>query len=207
MSCKILIVDDHPIFLEGLKKIISSHTEYEIAGIAPNGNYALSILKTTPVDILLTDYAMPDMCGLELIEAAKKTYPLLKVIVLSMYDEPFKIKEMLAYGINSYILKKNTHNELSLALEAVNKGNDFWSPEINNIIIKSVAPQNVSALTERELEILKLLIDERTSKEIANKLFISERTVETHRKNMLRKTNAQNTIGLVKYAFQNSLVS
>lgn len=206
MSCKILIVDDHPIFIEGLKNIIDSHAGYEVTGMAPNGNYALSILKSTPVDILLTDYSMPDMCGLELIKEAKKTHPRLKIIVLSMYDEPFKIREMIASGINSYILKKHTFNKVLLALNAVKEGDNFWCNEINNILVKSEASQNMpSAFTERELEVLKLLIDERTSKEIATELFISERTVETHRKNMLRKTEAQNTIGLVKYAFRNNL--
>lgn len=124
-----------------------------------------------------------------------------------MHDEPHKVQEMLSLKIDAYILKKYAQQELLTALTVVGNGGKFFSNEVSNILVRGLGLNNDDlVLTDRELEVLKLIMKEKSSKEIANELFISERTVETHRKNMIRKTNSTSTVGLIKYAYQNKLV-
>lgn len=126
--------------------------------------------------------------------------------MLSMHDEPSIVRDVLRAGIDSYILKKYTHLELLTAIEVVAGGGQFWSPEVNKILLGKIQLDNQGHITEREMEVLKLLVTGMTNKKIAETLFISERTVETHRKNLLRKTNCANIVGLVKYAQSHGIV-
>lgn len=124
-----------------------------------------------------------------------------------MHDEPQKVQEMIALGVDGYILKKYAHQELLTALTVVGNGGKFWSNEISNIIVRGLGiTDGEPVLTDREMEVLKLIMQEKSSKEIAQQLYISERTVETHRKNMMRKTNSGTTVGLIKYAYEHKLV-
>lgn len=205
---RIILVDDHSILLDGLKNLLNEVSDYEVVACCTNGNYALSHLKTEEVDLMVADYSMPDMDGLLLVKEAKRIKSDLKVIVLTMHDEPFKVQEMMALGVDGYILKKYAQQELLTALSVVKNGGKFWSNEVSNILVRGLGLKAEElVLTDREVEVLKLIIQEKSSKEIAQELFISERTVETHRKNMIRKTNSNSTVGLIKYAYEHKLVS
>jgi len=205
-TINILLVDDHAIVLDGIEALLKTVPGVVIAGKANGGKQALELLETIPVDIMITDYSMDDMDGIVLVPRAKKAKPDLKIIMLSMHDEPPLVQDVLRAGVDGYILKKHTHHELLLAIEIINEGGQFWSAEINKMLLRGLNPDNNVQITDREMEILKLLTKELTSKEIAEQLFISERTVETHRKNLLRKTNSTSTVGLVKYAYQHKLL-
>lgn len=207
---RILLVDDHLILLDGLKNILESSPEFNVVATCVSGNYALAHLKNDAIDLLITDYSMPDLDGVELVKQAKKTHPNLKIIVLSMHDEPEKVREMVKEDIDGYILKKYAYNEILNAIQIVGRGGKFWSAEISNLLVRGLGeaqPKAEDILTERELDVLKLLIQEKNSREIAEQLFISERTVETHRKNMIRKTNSNSTVGLVKFAYEYNLIT
>jgi two-component system nitrate/nitrite response regulator NarL len=201
----VLLVDDHRILLDGLKSLVSN--PFEVKAIATSGTEALTLIKTTEFDVLITDYEMPGMSGLELVKAAKIARPEMKIIVLSMHDDPSVVRELLQIGALGYLLKKNTGTNLSDALHKVIEGKRYLSNEIAELLIH--APQEEegkSTLTAREIEILKLVAKEYNSRQISEILSISERTVETHRKNILRKTEATNLVGLIKYAFANKLI-
>lgn len=203
---RIMLVDDHAIVMDGIAALLSGVEAVAVVGKASDGHEALVLLQYTPIDVLITDHSMEGMDGLMLVRTVKKQYPHIKIIVLTMHDEPAIVNEVLRAGVDSYILKKYTHTELQMALDVIREGGQFWSPEVNKILLRRVMPENNVQITDREMEVLKLLVNEMSSREIAEKLFISERTVETHRKNLLRKTNSTNVVGLIKYAHTHGLV-
>ena len=204
---KLLLVDDHAIVTDGLQMLLQNEEGFTIVEKLTSGNFALAYLKQNEIDLMITDYSMPDMDGLVLVKQAKALKPNLKIIVLSMHDEAAMIKDMLSAGVDGYVLKKYAQQELLNAVHAVANGRQFWSGEVNRALLSSLQSQaNENQPTERELEVLGLLAQEFTSKQIAEKLFISERTVETHRKNLMRKTGANNAIGLVRYAYAHRLI-
>jgi two-component system nitrate/nitrite response regulator NarL len=200
----VLLVDDHPILLEGMKNLIRD--PFEVTHTATSGLAALDHIKSTEFDLLITDYEMPGITGLELVKAARIAQPEIKIIVLSMHDDPAVVKELLRSGVSGYILKKDTYKNLTDALQKVMEGKRFLSDEVAELLISLPEEEERGVLTSREIEILKLITKEFNSRQIAEVLFISERTVETHRKNILKKTGATNLVGLVKYAYANNLV-
>jgi two-component system nitrate/nitrite response regulator NarL len=202
----VLLVDDHQILLDGLNNLIESSELFTVKNIAGSGNDALELLKKNDYDILVTDYEMPGITGLQLVKAARTLQPEMKIIVLSMHDDPSVVREMLREGVNGYLLKKDSHRTLHEALKKVVEGKRFLSDEISEILIHSPEEEEKGTLTSRETEVLRLVAKEFNSRQIAEILFISERTVETHRKNILRKTGATNLVGLIKYAYANNLV-
>lgn len=206
MPKKLLLIDDHAIVLDGIAAILSGNDDLEITAKLADGNMALSYLKLNQADLIITDYSMPDMDGLTLVRKAKQQSPGVKIIMLSMHDEADIIRNVMAAGLDGYILKKYAQKELLQAIEVVLSGGQYWSREVSTALLSNNAPERNDELTEREIEVLKLIVAELNSREIADKLFISERTVETHRKNLIRKTNVVNTVGLVKYAYANKLV-
>lgn len=205
---KILLVDDHAIVTDGLEMLLQAVDGLEVVKKLTSGDFALAYLKQSPVDLMITDYSMPDMDGVTLVKKAKIQNPNLKVIVLSMHDEVTMIREMLSAGVDGYVLKKYAQQEIVNAIETVNNGRQYFSNEVNKALLSALLPQELpeNNITERELEVLKLLAQELTSKQIAEKLFISERTVETHRKNLMRKSGASNAVGLVRYAYSKKLL-
>jgi len=203
---KILLVDDHTILLDGIANLLAK-SAYDLIEKANTVNEALDYFKETEFDILITDFNLIDDNGLTLIRKVKKIYPNLKIIVLSMHDEAHLVKEILKEGVDGYVLKKDSHLDLVEALETVNKGKVYLSDDINKILLKSLHhDEETKLLTDREQEILRLIAEENTSKMIAEKLFISERTVETHRKNIFRKTKTNTVVGLLKFAYANHLI-
>jgi len=200
----VLLVDDHRILLEGVKSLIQD--PFEVKATAASGREAIELLKNQEFDVLVTDYQMPEITGLELVKVARAAQPEIKIIVLSMHDDPAIVKELLRSGVLGYILKKDTHKNLTDALAKVIEGKRFLSDEIAELLINHSEEEDKGVLTTREEEILKLITKEFSSRQIAEILFISERTVETHRKNILKKTGATNLVGLIKYAYANKLM-
>ncbi len=203
---KLLLVDDHAIVLDGLEAVLRSEPDFSITKVN-EALFALSHLKSQEFSLIITDYSMPDMDGLTLVKKARQIVPSIKIIMLSMHDEPHIIREVMNSGVNGYVLKKYAQQELMHAIRSVLGGHNYWSKEVSTALLKTEDIQNgTQNLTEREIEVLRLIVQEMTSKEIAEKLFLSERTVETHRKNMMRKTNVNSTVGLIKYAYSNKLL-
>jgi DNA-binding NarL/FixJ family response regulator len=204
---KIIIVDDHAIVQDGIKSLLSKLENIEISGVASNGFEGLECLTQTKADVVITDLNMPGMDGLEFIKTIRNNFPPTKIIVLSLHDEPHFIKTVLKHRVQAYILKNDASTELLFALEKVMDGKTYLSSKINQILIEQINnPLSENLLTGRELEIIKLIAQELSNKQIAEQLFISERTVETHRKNIFRKTDSKNIVGLIKYAISNNLI-
>ncbi len=214
-TIKLLFTDDHQMILDGIRSLLRKETDIEIVAEATNGKIALEILEqqtknNTPIDILMTDISMPQMDGIELTRLAKLRFPDLKVLVLTMHDEKAFIEQMLAVEAEGYILKNIGRKELIKAIKKVADGSSHYSPEVLEVIMQKKKEQNKentqNTLTKRETEIVQLICKEYSSAEIAETLFISTRTVETHRKNILQKINVKNVVGLIKFAFKNQLV-
>ena len=206
-AIRILLVDDHQIVLDGLRSLLDKDPSFDVLGTFNDPQKALSYISTQSPDILLTDYSMPQMSGLELIQKAKALQPGIKSVLLSMHDEPSVVKEAMKQGINGFLLKNIQQVELKEALRKIYTGLMYISAEITTQLLHHhVINDEEPKLTDRELEILKLITKEFSNKQIADKLNISERTVETHRKNIFRKTETSSLVGLIKYAYANKLV-
>lgn len=203
---KILLVDDHAIVSDGVRTLLEQEG-YEVAHQATGAKEALTFLEKTDVDLVITDFSMPDMDGLLLIHTIKRIHTETKIIVLSMHDEVHLVKEILKAGVNGYVLKKDSRKELLHAIADVGQGKVFMSSDISKLLIVDLQqPEAGRLLTDREREIVKLIAQEYSNKRIAEALFISERTVETHRKNIFRKTGTSSLVGLIKFAYANNLI-
>jgi two-component system, NarL family, nitrate/nitrite response regulator NarL len=204
---KLFLVDDHHIVLDGLKSMFDQDDRFEILGSASSAEDAFLLMDKKSPDILLTDYSLPGITGLELCVKVKAKFPTTKRVILSMHDEGGLVKQILKEGVDGYLLKSIQQTELKSALLQIAKGMAYVSPEITKLVLTDLSnDQPEELLTEREREILSLIAKENSNKQIAEKLFISERTVETHRKNIFRKTNTTSIVGLIKYAFTNNLI-
>lgn len=207
-TIKLLIVDDHRIVLDGLKSLFDQDDQFEIIGAASSAEEALRFLQIRIPDILLTDFRLPGLNGLELAVVVKQKFPSIKRVILSMHDEALLVKQILKEGIDGYLLKSIQQSELKIALRQIMDGYPYVSPEITRMVLADMnSEQPDELLSERERQVLNLIARECSNKQIAEKLFISERTVETHRKNIFRKTNTTSLVGLIKYAFANKLIT
>lgn len=207
-AIRIVLVDDHQIILDGLSTLLDQDSSFEVIASFSHPEKALSFLSIQEPDILLTDYSLPSITGLELIRKAKAIHPAMKAALLSMHDEPAIVREAIKMGVNGYLLKNIQQNELKEALRKIYNGLIYVSAEITTQLLQQPnIHQNESALTDRELEVLKLITKENSNRQIAEKMHISERTVETHRKNIFRKTGTTSLVGLVKYAYSNNHIS
>jgi DNA-binding NarL/FixJ family response regulator len=210
---RIIVADDHHILLDGLNALLQKQKDIEVVGLYKNGKDVYDALPGLDIHIALIDINMPEMNGHELTLKIKKEYPHIAVVVLSMHDDAGHIMELIEAGASGYLLKNVNDKELLDAIKAVAAGKLYFSGEVSEKITMLAMQQQYKAdapeepkLTERELEILKLIAQEYSNSQIAGLLFISERTVETHRKNMLRKTNNKTILGLLKYALERQLV-
>lgn len=199
---KLVLVDDHRILIEGMSILLMN--KYDIAGIFSEPQLALQFIKQHRADVLITDYEMPTMNGIQLFKAAREEQPLLKGILLSMHDEAVVVKQAMKEGLHGFLLKNVSKQELNTALEKVIQGHTYVSAELTQKLLRSETPPTV--LSERESQVLRFIIKEYSNKQIAEALFLSERTVETYRKNLFQKTNTSSVVGLIKYAYANNLV-
>ncbi len=212
---KLLLVDDHHLILDGLIALLADETCIERIQGVTSGQAAIRILEKERIDVLMVDINMPEMSGLELTKIVRTQFPETKILALSMYNDNVMIAKMIEAGAMGYVLKSTDINELSEAICTIAEGKKFLSKEVQDIImqgiynadssIRSVQP-NAIKLTSRESEVLALIVREYSNEQIADKLFISERTVETHRKNIFVKTKQKTIVGLIKYAIENELV-
>ncbi len=207
---KIMIVDDHKMFRSGLRFLLNNVPKIEIVGEASNGKEFLEMAENTQIDIVLMDINMPEMNGIEATREALKRYPDMKVIVLSMHGEEEYYDQMLDAGVKGFLLKNSDADELISALEAVMAGKSYFSQELLVDILDQKRLQKLKIetvkLSQRELEVLKLICDGYSNAEIAEELFISQRTVDRHRSNLLSKTSCKNSTSLVMYAVKNKIV-
>ncbi len=211
-KCRLVLIDDHQMFLDGLELILSSQTAFQIVATARDGWQGLIEIEEHKPDVVLTDLNMPEMDGLELVRRVKAKFPEIKILVLSMMKDKETVSNIMEVEAEGFILKNSNKSDLIKAIRAIHQGDTYYSNEIMTIMLSKYqkhAKQEEAkhSLTVRELEILGLIAQELTSEKIADKLFISPRTVETHRKNMLAKTNSTTLIGLLKYAIRNELVT
>lgn len=203
----LFIIDDHQMVVDGLISLLNNEEKYNIVGFTNQPKDVLEQLEALDVHILLTDINMPEMTGVELTRCVKKKFPRIKVLALSMFGERQVIKEMIDAGVSGYILKNTGKKELIEALDKLVKGETFFGSEVTDELIKSFKHNDDNShLTNREIEIIRLIENEHSNKKIADMLFISERTVETHRKNIFRKTNTQSIVGLLKYAYEHKII-
>lgn len=207
---KIAIVDDHQIVIDGIKSLLENEDDFSIDVCTTSSVEMLDLLSKIPVDILLTDIMMPQMNGQELAKKVKERFPLIRILALSMSGQGDTVNEMIKDAdIAGYVLKNIGKKDLIDALHKIAGGGIYFSDEILNELDKfsHVKKQNEDAhLTAREIEIIGLIEGELSNKEIADTLYISERTVETHRKNIFRKTKTGSVIGLIKYAYEHKLI-
>jgi two-component system nitrate/nitrite response regulator NarL len=201
---KIYLVDDHKIFVKGVATLLEFEKDIEVIGYTYDGKSALAAIETNKPDILLTDIQMQHFSGIELTKVIKEEYPEIKVIGLSMFDKPEIITELISAGAEGYLLKDIEKDELVLAIHEVLSGVMYYSSSVASLLLKSL--DNKDLLTKREREIISLIVKEKTNIDIADTLFISEHTVESHRKNIFRKTKAKSIVGLINYAYENKLV-
>lgn len=210
---KILIADDHKMIRDGIKSMLDSKATVDVVAEADNGKKALEICRSMPVELIIMDINMPEYNGIELTAILREEFPDIKVLALTMMDQDEHIRRMIDAGASGYILKSSGSEQLEEAIHAVMAGDHYFGKDATDIIMKDLVdsgsrrkPASTEELTGRELEILELICNEHTNKEIADKLYISSRTVDAHRRSLLQKTGARNTAGLVKYAIQNKLL-
>lgn len=213
---KILIVDDHPMIRHGIKSLLSDEPMLNVAAEANNGKEAVELVGKENFDLIIMDIKMPEMTGIEATEAILAKHDNVKVLAMSMYDEQRYIVKMLQAGALGYILKNTGKQELLNAIHTVMDGESYFSQEVSSIMMSQFMSRKSSSfadlakpditLTKRETEIIRLISEELTNAEIADKLGISPRTVDTHRRNLLQKLDVKNTAGLVKYAIQHNIL-
>lgn len=211
LPVSILLADDHRIVQDGIRLLLKGAADMQVVAAVSDGKAALDFLKSNTVDLLLTDVSMPDMNGIELTRAVKEKHPDTRVLILSMHSDAGTVSEAVQAEADGYLLKNTGREELLKALRKVMDGGTYYSADLipvlmNGIKSETTRAKNIRTLTDREIEILRLVCEELTTQEIADQLFISPKTVETHRKNILRKTGVRSVIGLMKYALVNRLV-
>ncbi|MBK0384250.1 response regulator transcription factor [Pedobacter sp. SD-b] len=203
----LFLVDDHQMVLDGLMSLLQTFPRANICGYTNNALEVIGRIENYSVDILITDIQMPGLSGIELTKLVKSKYPNVKVICISMLGNKFIISEMIKAGVSGFILKSTGKEELINAITQVYEGNNYFSQDITKEMMSTFGDNSEAGrLTNREIEIIKLIEKELSNKQIADKLFISERTVETHRKNIFRKTGTQNIVGLIKFAYREQII-
>jgi DNA-binding NarL/FixJ family response regulator len=208
----ILVVDDHQLVVDGLKSMLSSEKQYLVKDEALNGQQALEFITAKPdlYQLVITDITMPLMGGIDLCKIIKEKFPHIKVLILSMHNSITIVKDALNAEADGYMLKNTGQEEFLNAIERVLGDGTYFSQDILPIIINLFQKEKKetlkSTLTQREKEVLELIVQEYTSKEIAEKLFISKQTVDTHRINIMQKTDCKTLVGLIKYAIQSGYI-
>lgn len=206
---KLLIADDHVILRDGIVSLLHGEKSFEVTGTAGTGHEVMQLVRNNDYDVCLLDINMPGPDGIEIARFITENKPAIKIIMLTTYNDPEIISELVHIGVAGYLLKNSDKQELTEAVLRVMKGRYYFSEEVEKIILHGLTekkPAEIITLTERELEIIDLLAKEYTNDKIAETLHISFRTVETHRKNIMQKIKVHNLAGLLKYAYSKGLV-
>lgn len=214
---RILIADDHDLIRKGIKAMLDEIDDFVIVGEAENGQEAIEQTKKLSPDIIIMDISMPVMTGIESIQIIKNDYPFVKTLILTIHCEVDFIEQIYKSGATGCLFKNAGKTEFELAIRTIMKGERYFCRGLSEAILQDyfnrkeeslqdVPPQDENPLTKREIEILKLLAEDLSNQKIAAKLFISLRTVETHRKNIMQKLKLSSTVALVRYAVQKGIV-
>lgn len=207
---RIAIVDDHQIVIDGIVSLLKNNPQFSVVAHATSANKMLQLLLQIKVDVLITDILMPEMNGQQFAKKIKQLFPSIKIFALSMSGQAEVVNEMINEAdIVGYVLKNIAKEELTQAIKKVAAGGIYFSESVLNELSRfsemKIKNEEVH-ITNREIEIIRLIEKEFSNKQIAEMLFISERTVETHRKNIMRKTNTSNVLGIIKYAYKQRLI-
>lgn len=207
---KVLVADDHQLFVDGVKLILKKHPDVQVVAEAADGASLIKQLKETAIDLVITDLSMPGMKGIDLVRNIKQQFPQVKLLVVTMHNEQEIINEILQAEAEGYILKNSGKAEMLEAVSNLINGKTHYDQEVLHQLIQNIKKEKqpvvkTKPLTERELQILSLIVKEFTSKEIAEQLGISKQTVDTHRLHIMEKTGAQTLVGLIKYALSSSI--
>jgi DNA-binding NarL/FixJ family response regulator len=206
---RLIIADDHPVIIDGIKTILEQEKDIHLVATVNDGLALLDILETETVDVVLTDINMPGKNGIDATRIIREKYPDIKVLAFSQYDEKRFIKQVLKRGASGYMLKNTPAKEIVHAINMVYDGGMYLSPGLPNVFgdqPKKRSNYLFPELSPREMDVLKLICQEKNTQEIADALFISYNTVETHRANILLKVGVKNTAGLVKWAVENEMI-
>ena len=208
---KIIIVDDHEIFRNGLKMVLNKLKYTQVVGEAENGQEVVDMIRTQAVDLILMDVEMPIMNGIDATSVIKKERPEIKVIALTMFNDDDYVQSMIDAGVSGFLIKNITKETLDKAIQTVIKGGNYYSEELFKFFTRQFKkeeklPTDELRFTSREKEILQLLSEGLSNKEIADILFVSERTIVGHKSNLLAKTGCKSTISLLSYALKHKLV-
>lgn len=212
MTIRILLADDHGITRDGLSALLEKETGMIVVGKAVNGRQAVQMVFELQPDVVVMDISMPELNGIEASKQILAQQPKTKIIALSMFSERRYISNMLKAGVSGYLLKNNAFDELVKAIHAVMKNEGFLSQKIAHIVMKEYASPSsevsvLSSLTSRETEVFQMIAEGLTTKEIAKKLHVSEKTISTHRYQLFKKLNIKNIVQLTKMAIQEGIVS
>ena len=210
-TIKVILADDHSIVRRGVKMLVTNDDSIKVIGEASTAAEALSMIEKESPEVLITDISMPGMSGIDLTKTVRNEYPDTNVLVLSTYVEEEYITSAFEAGALGYLPKDTNEEEFIAAIKSVANGDVYYTHEVSNILTRSLinkkrTHEEYLELTEREKEILKLVVEGLSNKMIADKLFISVRTVDTHRRNIMEKVDAKNSADLVRKAFENNLV-
>jgi DNA-binding NarL/FixJ family response regulator len=214
-TIKYAIADDHKIFRQGLRYALADDTKLKLAGEADSGSALLQLMEKNEVDVILLDLKMPGMDGIETTKKIQELYPLTKILMLTTYDDEHFIMHLLELGANGYLLKNTEPEEIKRAIHTVFDNDYYFNDLVSHTMLKKLRLKNSGSalfkeeikLTEREAEVLNLICKEMTAAEIASKIYLSQRTVEGIKTNLMEKIGAKNTAGLVIYAMKNGIFS
>lgn len=210
---KILIADDHQMILDGLRLLLSQEDGFEVIGEALNGEEVIEKTKRAQeLDIIVLDINMPEKDGIEVTKELKATFPEIKILIVTMYNRPEFIKNLMETGVDGYILKNSGKDELIRAVKSLSKGEPYYGKEITKTIMKSYQKNRIFdspleiEISEREKDIIRLIADGLSTAEIGEKLFLSPHTINSHRKNILNKLNVKNSAGVIRFGIQTGIV-
>lgn len=208
MKKKIIIADDHEMFRDGLSSLLHNAGPWEITNTVSNGLEAIIALEKEQYDLILLDINMPVMTGLEAAEIIRKRFPRVKIVILSMFNDLKNIQRVVKIGAQGYLLKDSSKNELVEGINTVLDGGTYFVDQVKELLITGLRSESRFSevkLSKRELNILKMICLEYTTHQIAHEMDLSTHTVDTHRKNILSKTGAKNSVGLLKFAIENGI--
>jgi DNA-binding NarL/FixJ family response regulator len=210
---RILLVDDHRIILEGLSLLISANDDFEVLGTALNAKEALQFMELNEIDMVIADCQVPDFSGIDLCLQTRQRFPPVKTIMLTMVEEKSQIRNAVLAGVEGYVLKNTDSEELYYAIKTVMNGKKYFCSKVimelaqdADIQAETTSISGLSKISSRELEVLRLIAQEFSTTEIADKLFISQPTAESHRRNLIQKLGVKGTVGLALYALRHHIV-